>query len=70
MLQDDQILYDELRQQQSRGGRRKSLRLPLRAPAPRRTEDEGEARAEDNDTNASERGVRVLDMKNGYSVVE
>lgn len=68
MYNDDHILYDELeRKRNQRGGlKRKALRLPLHAPGSHRDEQ----RAEDTDEQKEERGVRVLDMCNGYSVVE
>lgn len=70
MFHDDDILYDELREQRSRdgGSNLKRLRLPLHAPG-RRPEERTEAEAKD-DQDTSDRGVRVLDMSQGYSVVE
>ena len=68
MYHDDHILFDELERQRKKSGgmQRKALRLPLYAPSP--YDDEQRAAKDEGEDN--ERGVRVLDMCNGYSVVE
>ena len=67
MFHDDDILYDELKREHNRANnRRPALRLPLHSPHL----EEEPAEASEEDDEPSRRGVRVLDMRNGYSVVD
>lgn len=61
---DDHIAFDEFQRQRTGGSRRKALRLPAHRPQPKQKRDD------DSGDDTPERGVRVLDMSNGYSVVE
>lgn len=64
---DDQIAYDDFRRHQATRSRRKALRLPCYRP-----QDDAEADCDDDDgeEHSTTRGVRVLDMSDGYSVVD
>lgn len=67
MLPDDHIVYDELkrRRQQREEWKPEALRLPLHVPR-----DVEEAHSDDVEEDSSERGVLIIDMNDGYAIVD
>ncbi len=63
---DEHIIYDELRRERKDEWQPEALRLPLYTP---RTDDE-EAHTEESDDESSNRGVIIIDMNDGYSILE
>lgn len=60
----EHIIYDELKRERSGEWQPEALRLPLYVP---RSEPE---QAEDADEERRPRGVLIIDMNDGYSIME
>ena len=63
---DEHIIYDELRRDRRDEWQPEALRLPLPCPRP----DDEEAHTEESEDESSDRGVLIIDMNEGYSIVE
>lgn len=63
---DDHIAYDEFKRDRNDEWQPEALRLPLYVPRP----EEEEAHTEEADEDSSNRGVLIIDIADGYSVVE
>ncbi len=67
-MRDEDIVYDEWRRRQNEEQwQPEVLRLPLDMPRPDEAE---EAHTEESDSDSSDRGVLIIDMNDGYSIVE
>ena len=64
MLLDEHIVYDEFKRRQENEWQPEALRLPLHVP--RYDEDH----SDDGEEETSDRGVLIIDMNDGYSIVE
>lgn len=67
MLPDEHIVYDELKRKRREHDQwqPEALRLPLHIPR----HDE-EAHSEDTDEGSRDRGVVIIDMNDGYAIVD